>query len=319
MFCIGKNKVVVTGGAGFIGSHLTDALIVQGREVIIVDNLATGSEKNINKKAIFERIDITDKERLEGVFSRNKGEIGAVVHLAAYVNLVESMREPCIDAHNNIIGTLNVYTAAKDKGIPRFVFSSSAATYGIPTAFPVTEEHQQKPMSPYGLAKLTCESYLNLFREEKDGVRKVIFRFGNVYGPRQNREGKSEGGVVSIFLDRISRNLDVELRGKGEPVRDYIYVGDIVQALMMALEAPAGGIYNLGTTSGTTVSEVWKNILSASLEKVEYTGKAVMAPLGAGEIEKMVLSYGKVRAELGWEPKIPFSEGISRTVDDYFR
>ncbi len=301
---------LITGGAGFIGSHLADRAVAGGLDVVVIDNLSTGSIDNVPEGVPFYEIDVLDRDEVEKVFAGHG--IDAVFHLAASVNLTESVSNPAGDAINNIGGLLRIYSAARDHGVRRFVFSSSAAVYGIPHEVPVTEDHPQVPISPYGLAKLTCERYLGLL---DDGMEKVIFRFGNVYGPRQNAEGKGEGGIVSIFLDRLSRGADVELRGFGRPVRDYIYVSDIVDALMLGLECEPG-TYNLGTCAGTTVDEVWGLMQE---EYGGYQGQARRVPLRPGEIESLVLSSEKARGSIGWEPATHIKQGLAATIGSYGR
>jgi UDP-glucose 4-epimerase len=306
-----NKRVLVTGGAGFIGSHVTQALGERGLEIIVADNFSTGSTNNITRDLIVEDMDITDASRVNEIFERYKPQ--AVVHLAAYINLPESVREPKIDADNNIMGTINVMKASLENSAGKFVFASSAAVYGVPQSYPVCEDHPTNPESPYGISKLAGERYLQVLARD---LRPVILRFTNVYGPRQNLDGKGEGGVVSIFLDSIKNGKSPTLRGDGKPVRDYAYVADIARAVSKSLDSDAG-IYNLGTGVGLTVEDVWSAIAGEYGRMGSAVPEPNYGPLKEGEVMKMILSVDKAKLHLGWSAVTDFNEGIKATVQ-YF-
>jgi UDP-glucose 4-epimerase len=309
-----ENGVLVTGGAGFIGSHVVNKLRQKGLDVIVADNLSRGKEQYVPEGVPLERIDVTDAESVKGLFNRYNGEISYVVHLAAYINLQESMRNPIIDAQNNVIGTLNVLKEARDHGIKKLVFSSSAAVYGDirnPDA-PVTEATERVPTSPYGNSKLHAETSVRMLSGD---MGYTVFRFGNIIGERQIL-ASGEGGVIPVFLDRLSRNKGVELRDYGKATRDYIYAGDIADAVLLGFTAP-DGTYNLGTKTGTDVSTVWSTLCKYFSQDGSAIPDAKLVPLMAGEIPKMILSGDKARDAMGWEPKVQFEESIKRTVEWY--
>lgn len=296
-------KILVTGGAGFIGSHVVDRYIELGHSVVVVDNLSTGRPEFVNKKARFYKLDIVSNE-LKDVFQKEKPEI--VNHHAAQIDIRKSVEEPVFDAQTNILGSLNLIQNCIDSGVKKFIFASSGgAVYGEPEYLPVPETHRVQPISPYGVSKLTIENYLfaiNCYKE----LDYTILRYANVYGPRQNPLG--EAGVCAIFLGKMRRGETCILYGYGEPIRDYVYVGDIVEANVSALTRGSRGIYNLGTGIGTSVKGVYE-ILK---EMIGYKIEPEYKPLRQGELKRIYLDCAKAKKELGWAAAVSLRDGLSR-------
>lgn len=297
-------KIVVTGGAGFIGSHVVDALIDQGSQVAVVDNLSTGFERNINRQAKFYRLDINSSE-LKNVFEREKPQ--AVVHLAAQTVVTRSIIDPVFDAGVNIVGSLNVISNCVTSGVKKIVYSSSCALYGKPEYLPVDEKHPVAPLSPYGVSKHTVEHYLFL-NYYLNKLSYTVLRFANVYGPRQNPQG--EGGVVAIFAGKMLSNEQPTIYGAGDKSRDYINVADIVRANLLAIESPANGIYNIGTGRETLDQQIFDLIA----KECHYSGLAKYADERPGEIKRMVLDITRAQQELKWTPRVSIEEGITDTI-----
>ena len=302
-------KVLVTGGAGFIGSHLVDRLVQEGDEVIIVDNLVTGKRRNINKAARFYKLDI-QSWRLERVFRNERPNI--VMHLAAQMDVRKSVEDPMFDAQVNVLGTLNVLQQAVKHGVRKVVFSSSGgAIYGEQDVFPAPESHPTRPMSPYGLSKLCGEQYLSYF-QRASGLQMVSLRYANVYGPRQDPEG--EAGVVAIFIQKMLHNEQAVINGNGRQTRDFVYVDDVVEANLAMMGQETQGTYNVGTGLETSVNDLFRIL-------VEHTGttcKEVHGPAKKGEQARSCIDNSKLRLELAWEPRTGLSEGLKKTVE-YFR
>lgn len=294
-------KILVTGGAGFIGSHIVDKYVELGHSVVVIDNLSTGNKKFINKKARFYKLDIISDE-IKDVFEKEKPDI--VNHHAAQIDIRKSVEDPVFDAQVNIVGSLNIIKNCIDYGAKKIIFASSGgAVYGEPESMPVPEAHKVQPLSPYGVAKLTIENYLiaiNSYRQ----IDYTILRYANVYGPRQNVLG--EAGVCAIFLGKMKNNEGCVLYGNGEPVRDYVYVGDIAEANILAIAKGSKGVYNIGTGIGTKVKEIFR-ILK---ELTGYKKHPELKPLRLGELNKIYLDYTKAKKELGWTPKIALKEGL---------
>ncbi|MFA9562692.1 MAG: NAD-dependent epimerase/dehydratase family protein, partial [Nitrospirota bacterium] len=235
-------KVLVTGGAGFIGSHLVDRLVQEGNEVVVIDNLSTGKRKQVNKKAQFYKMDIRSK-RIERVFRKERPLI--VVHLAAQMNVRLSTEDPVFDAEVNILGTINLLEHAVKNGVRKVSFASSGgAVYGEQEVFPAAESHRTDPLSPYGISKLAGEKYLAYYTNTT-GLRHAIMRFGNVYGPRQEPEG--EAGVIAIFSKLMLDGGQPIINGTGKQTRDFVYVDDVVESLMVTMDEDIQGIFNVGT------------------------------------------------------------------------
>jgi UDP-glucose 4-epimerase len=302
-------KVLVTGGAGFIGSHLVDRLVLEGHEAIVVDNLATGKRRNINRAARFYKMDI-QSWRLERVFRNERPNV--VMHLAAQMDVRKSVEDPMFDAQVNVLGTLNVLQHAVKHGVRKVVFSSSGgAIYGEQETYPAPETHVTRPLSPYGLSKLCGEQYLSYF-QRVSGLQAVSLRYANVYGPRQDPEG--EAGVVAIFIQKMLNNEQAVINGNGRQTRDFVFVDDVVEANLAMMGQETQGTYNVGTGVETSINDLFRIL-------VQHTGsncKEVHGPSKKGEQARSVIDNTKLRHEVSWEPKADLSEGLKKTVD-YFR
>ena len=302
-------KVLVTGGAGFIGSHLVDRLIQEGHEVVVVDNLLTGKRRNLNKEARFYKQDV-QSSRLERVFSRERPLL--VMHLAAQVDLRRSVEEPIFDAQVNILGTLNVLQQAVKYGTRKVIFASSGgAIYGEQDIFPAPESHPIRPLSPYGISKLNGEQYLAYY-QRVSGIQHVILRYSNVYGPRQDPEG--EAGVVAIFMGKMLAGEQPIINGNGRQTRDFVFVDDVVEANLAAMGKEVQGIYNVGTAEETSINDLFRLLV----ELTNAGCKELHGPAKKGEQARSVVDISRIRQELGWEPKVPLREGLKRTVE-FFR
>jgi len=300
-------KILVTGGAGFIGSNVSDALVKDGHEVTVLDNLSTGKEENINPEVKFYNVDLLDMESLELVFREFKPDV--VNHHAAQIDVRKSVEDPAFDAETNIIGSLNLFELSINYGVRRIIFSSTGgALYGEPSNLPATEDTPIEPLSPYGVSKYCVENYLNYFKRLY-GIERVILRYANVYGPRQDPLG--EAGVVAIFTGKILKGEKPVIYGDGNQTRDYVFVEDVVQANVLALEGKEG-IYNIGTGKETSVNElieVFSKVLGREI-KPEY------APPRIGEVHRISLDGEKAKKELGFVPKYSLEEGISIVVKE---
>lgn len=274
--------ILITGGAGFIGSHIADILIQNNYKVIIADNLSTGKKENINNKAVFYNIDIKNYDALETVFKNNK--IEHIIHLAAQVSVPNSIRNPINDANENIIATLNIIELSKKYNIKKIIVSSSAAVYGIPKELPIDETHSTIPISYYGLSKLTMEKYLIL-----SDINYIICRFSNVYGPRQTPHG--EAGVVSIFMDNAINNKDLNIFGDGNQTRDFIYVEDIAKIFLFFIEKNISNeILNISTNNSISINKLANIIINISKSniKINYLDKR------DGDIDNSILNNTKL-------------------------
>ncbi len=299
-----SDKMMVTGGAGFIGSHLVDRLISLGYDVIVIDNLSTGSENNLNKSADFLKKDICDADLKTIV---KKYSPSYIFHLAAQIDVRKSLSDPMWDEGINIRGTLNLLEAAAQAKIKKIVFSSTGgAIYG--EARFADENLLPKPLSPYGVAKLTCENYLRVYSEWK-GVPFTCLRYGNVYGPRQDPNG--EAGVVAIFCNQLIEKKQPVMYGYGSMRRDYVFVSDIVEANMLSIDRGDGGVYNIGTGTPTTIKELFSILKEISGKSIEPT----LAPAREGEISEIYLNCERARKDLKWEPEIPLKQGLKKTFD----
>ena len=302
-------KVLVTGGAGFIGSHLVDRLIQEGHEVVVVDNLLTGKRRNLNKEARFYKQDI-QSSRLERVFSRERPLL--VMHLAAQVDLRRSVEDPIFDAQVNILGTLNLLEQAVKYGTRKVIFASSGgAIYGEQDVFPAPESHPIRPLSPYGISKLNGEQYLAYY-QRVSGIQYVILRYSNVYGPRQDPEG--EAGVVAIFTGKLLAGEQPIINGNGRQTRDFVFVDDVVEANLAVIGKEVQGIYNVGTAEETSINDLFRLLV----ELTNAGCKELHGPAKKGEQARSVVDISRLRQELGWEPKVPLREGLKRTVE-FFR
>jgi UDP-glucose 4-epimerase len=293
-------RAAVTGGAGFIGSHVVDALVARGDEVHVVDNLATGRRENVNAAATLHERDI--REPLDDLF----GEIGpeVVVHLAAQADVGTSVERPLFDAEVNVLGTLNVLEAARAGGAQVVFSSTGGAIYGEAER-PAAEEDERRPLSPYGASKLAGETYLQTWNR-LHGTRHVVLRFGNVYGPRQLP--KLEGGVVAIFLERLRAGAGATVYGDGEQTRDFVYVGDVVAAVLAAIGAD-GGVYNVGTGTPTSVNALFE----ACRRAAGVDAAAEHADARPGDLRHSVLDVARAERELGWRAETSLEDGLRAT------
>ncbi len=301
-------KILVTGGAGFIGSHIVDALIEQGHQVVVVDNLATGFLENINPNARFHKISICDSE-LANVFKQEKPEM--VSHQAAQLVVTKSVADPIFDAQENILGSLNVILKCVRFGVKGIIYASSGgAIYGEPHYLPVDEKHAINPVSQYGISKHTVEHYLYLYGLQY-GLNYVVLRYSNVYGPRQNPGG--EAGVVAIFAKQMLEGEQSTIFGSGDKTRDYIHVSDVVAANLLAMEQGSNSVYNIGTGMETSDRKVFDTLAKV----LGYSGNPVYAPVQTGEINRICLAAAKAEKELGWKPQLSLEEGLLLTVGYY--
>jgi UDP-glucose 4-epimerase len=301
-------KILVTGGAGFIGSNLVDALVTLNHDVVVVDNLSSGLRKNLNHKARFYEVDIRDK-KLSEVFEQEKPDI--VDHHAAQIDVRKSGADPIADAEANILGSLNVITNCVRFNIKRVVYASTGgAIYGDPQYLPADENHPINPISQYGVSKHTVEHYLHLY-SIIHGLEYMALRYSNVYGPRQNPYG--EAGVVAIFAIQMLTGKQPTIFGPGDKTRDYAHVSDIVNANIVALEKGKNAICNIGTGVETSDQEIFDTLASV----LGYKGKPVYAPVRKGEVYRISLECSKARKELGWSPRLSIKEGIAQTAEYY--
>ena len=302
-------KVLVTGGAGFIGSHVVDAYVEAGWEVVIVDDLSTGRQANVNPTATFYQMDVRSPE-IGAVFEKERPDV--VNHHAAQIDVRRSVAEPLFDADVNILGSLNLIERAKQFDVGRFIYiSTGGAVYGEPDYLPCDEEHPVNPICQYGASKHTVEHYLYMYHYN-DGLDYTVLRYPNVYGPRQDPHG--EAGVVAIFTGQMLRGEQAVVNGDGRQERDFVYVGDCARANLLAVEAGRNGIYNLGTGRGTSVNELFDLLR----EITHYQKERVHGPAQVGETRRIYLTFDKARRDLGWEPAVSLEEGLERTVA-YFR
>jgi len=303
-------KVLVTGGAGFIGSHVVDALLEAGHDVAVVDDLSTGNRANVDPRARFYRVDLRDEAALKAVLDQERPEV--ISHQAAKANVRESMARPRLYAEVNIIGSVNLLEQARRCGTRKVVYASTGgAVYGEPEYLPVDENHPINPLDPYGASKHQVEHYLYIYRKHYD-IEYTVLRYPNVYGPRQDPEG--EAGVIAIWTARMLRNQPAVIHGSGEQQRDFVFVGDIARANVLALDKGDGEIMNLGSGVGTTINTVFDLLKAAT----GYTQERVHGPAKQGEVFRSYITHDKAERLLGWKPTVSLSEGLERTVA-YFR
>jgi UDP-glucose 4-epimerase len=301
-------KVLITGGAGFIASQIADALIEQGREVVIVDDLSHGSITNINPKAKFYKVDIRD-QNLNEIFAKERPQI--VNHHAARTSVTHSLSKPTDDAEVNILGALNLLQNCVKWGIKKIIYASSGgAIYGEPVYLPCDESHPIAPLSPYGVSKYTVELYINSYLNNF-GLNHTILRYANVYGPRQISTG--EAAVVAKFAHQMLMGNDISINGNGEQARDFVYVGDIVRANIMAMEQTKNEVYNLGTGKTISVNQIFSLLKSM----IGYNREPRYLPAIKGEIFNTSLNAAKAKKELEWVAETNFNDGLKATVDFY--
>lgn len=305
----GFMKILITGGAGFIGSHVADLLIEAGHAVVIVDDLSNGKEENINSRAAFYPVSILDKALCD-IFSREGIEV--VVHHAAQISVRESVKDPLHDMEINIKGSLAVLEQCITHSVKKFIFASTGgALYGEQDYFPADENHPTRPLSPYAIAKLSTEKYLSFYHNTHK-LHYVTLRYANVYGPRQDPHG--EAGVVAIFSQRMLHGKQPTINGDGNQTRDFVYVHDVARANLLALQTGFTGALNIATGIETSINTVFRetrNLISPNMPEVH-------GPPMPGEQLRSVLSHAKAKNILGWEPTVPLLEGLKHTVS-FFR
>jgi UDP-glucose 4-epimerase len=297
-----SNRALVTGGAGFIGSHLVDALLADGYQVSVVDDLSSGSTQNVAKGAQLHTLDITDRAALHAAIEREAPR--AIFHLAAQASVVASVADPGRDCEVNVQGTLNVVDVAGRLGVPVVFTSTGGALYGDEAPMPTSEERIPAPLSPYGASKWAAEAYVNTW-SLSSGVPHAVCRLGNVYGPRQSPHG--EAGVVAIFSHRLHVGQAPILYGHGAPTRDYVYVEDVVRALLAA--SGRRGTFNIATGVETDVTTVWNALRETAGSELEPE----LADLRPGELQHSRLDVSRAERELGWRAEVPIAEGLRRT------
>jgi len=300
-------RILVTGGAGFIGSHIVDAFLSAGHDVIVVDNLHTGHRENVNPAARFYELDIRDSDGLTRLMQTENPTV--VSHQAALADVRGSLREPALYATVNVIGTINLLEAARASGtVRKLLFASTGgAIYGNPDELPATEACAPHPLDPYGSSKLSGEHFIDNYRHNH-GLEYCILRYANIYGPRQDPRG--EAGVVAIFTGAMLENRPTIINGDGTQQRDFLYVGDVARANLRAVEH-GQGIYTLGTGVPTDINTIFRELARLT----EYEQPERHGPAKQGEAYAVYLDAGRASRELDWEPTVSLSDGLSRTVD----
>lgn len=297
-------KILVTGGAGFVGSHIVDAYVAAGHEVVVVDNLSTGRRENVHPQARLVEMDVRAPELID-LFQAEQPQV--VNHHAANPSVSLSVREPLFDAGQNIMATLNVLEAARRTGVDHVIYiSSGGAMYGNPEYLPADEQHPSNPVSPYALSKHTGERYARLYGLEH-GQRWTSLRYANIYGPRQDPLG--EAGVVAIFIHNLLDGKRPEIHWDGEQTRDFIYVGDCARANVLALEAGESRAYNVGTGVGTSINELFSTLLEVAGREVEPR----RGPRRPGDARDSYLDCTRIERNLGWRAEVSLREGLAET------
>jgi UDP-glucose 4-epimerase len=299
-------KILVTGGAGFIGSNVADRYIGLGHDVVIIDNLSSGKKENINPKAIFYKMDITDK-KVRNVFAKHKFDL---INLhAAQIDVRKSVEDPIFDANTNIIGLLNMLQNAVKYKVRKVIYiSSGGVVYGEPEKMPPSEDYPFHPESPYGITKTVGEYYIR-FYAKVHGLKFTALRYSNVYGPRQNPHG--EAGVVAIFSNKMLKKEELNIFGDGTQTRDYVFVGDVVEANVLALKKGDNESFNIGTGKRTSVNELYSKLSKIS----GYTKKPKYLSARKGELAENYLNAQKAKEIIGWTNKMDIDAGLKKTFD----
>jgi UDP-glucose 4-epimerase len=300
-------KALVTGGAGFIGSHIVDLLLADGHDVAVVDNLSTGKRENLASGACFYALDIVDAS-LRDLFLAERPEV--IYHEAAQMSVKASTEDPVHDARINVVGLLNVLQAAVAARARKIVFASSGATYGNPIYLPIDEKHPQRPESPYGITKMVAEHYLKYFALDY-GLAFTSLRYGNVYGPRQDSQGYGEAGVIGIFIRKLLDGQTPTIYWDGEQTRDYVFVTDVARANVLAATAGDGECLSIGTGAGTSVNQIVRLLC----ESMELIVTPRYGPRRPGDLRDAYFDWSRARDVLGWKPLVSLPEGIRRTVE----
>jgi len=301
-------KALITGGAGFIGSHIALKLLRENIEVAVVDNLSKGNKSNLPGNLSFYNVNILNEAELEEIFLKERPDY--VIHQAAQVSVQSSMEDPAYDAKINTIGTLNLLRLSAKYKVKKFIFASTAAVYGMPLYLPIDELHPANPISFYGVSKLTSETYIQLFKKFH-GLDYCILRYGNVYGPKQNAQG--EAGVISIFIDRLLSNQPLEIYGDGKQTRDFIYVKDIANGCYLALLNGTNDILNLSTETQTSISDLAEVLVQISGRKAPI----VYHQAKEGDIPCSCLKNQQAIEKLNWAPSYSLLEGLNETMEYY--
>jgi UDP-glucose 4-epimerase len=303
-------KILVTGGAGFIGSTVVDACIAAGHSVVVVDNLITGQRRNLNERARFYELDLRGPE-IEEVLAIEQPDL--IDHHAAHADVRESVDDPVYNADVNVLGTVRLLHLAVKHGVKKVIFiSTGGAIYGEPQMLPCTEDHPATPLSPYGTSKLAGELYLETYRQTF-GLDYTVLRYANVYGPRQDTDAE-EGRVIAIFTQLMLAGRTPRINGTGEQQRDFVYVGDCVDANMRALTAGSGQAFNIGTGRPASVLRIAETLK----ELTGYSGQFDFGPERPGEVQNIYLDWSKAKKQLGWQPRMELEQGLRETVE-YFR
>ncbi|HET7418911.1 MAG TPA: NAD-dependent epimerase/dehydratase family protein [Candidatus Dormibacteraeota bacterium] len=304
-------KILVTGGAGFIGSHVVDAYVTAGHEVAVLDNLSTGREDNVNPAAQLHRVDVRDLAGVQGIVASFRPDV--VNHHAAQSEVPKSVADPGYDAEVNVVGGLNVLRACVDGSVRKVIFSSTGgALYGEPDVVPAGEDHPVRPLSPYGTSKFAFEQYLATF-ERTFGLTFTALRYANIYGARQDFFAE-EGRVVAIFAGRMLEDKPVTIDGDGTQSRDMLHVGDVAIANLAALDRGDGGTFHISTGVPVTVNDLFRKLALLT----EYRLEPRFGPARKGDVYRIALDNTRAKEHLGWEPRIALDEGLRLTVD-YFR
>lgn len=302
-------KAIVTGGAGFIGSHVVDGYVNQGFDVLVVDDLSTGRIENLNPAARFERVDVRSPEFSDLIRDERPKLIN---HHAAQISVKVSTSRPMFDADVNIVGSVRLLEAARKSGVSKVVYSASGGTaYGEPEYLPCDEKHPISPISPYGISKHTVERYLEMYHSLY-GLDYVALRYPNVYGPRQDPHG--EAGVIAIFVRQMLDGSEVTIDGSGDQERDFVFVSDIAEANLLAATSDATGVFNIGSSHGTSVNSVFRVLRKYT----SYSRRATAGPARVGDVYRTYLDASLAESVLGWRPVVGLEDGLSATVD-FFR
>jgi UDP-glucose 4-epimerase len=303
------SKVLITGGAGFIGSHIAEELLAQGHDVLIVDNLSSGRQENIPAKAKFSKIDIRSPD-MRVWLKQEKPDL--IVHAAAQMSVRVSMEDPCLDTDINVAGLVNILSCLRDPNSQPYVvfLSTGGAIYGEQEAFPATERHATRPESVYGLAKRVSEMYLD-FWQRIYGLKFCALRLANVYGPRQNPHG--EAGVVAIFCQRLGRKQTCTINGSGGQTRDFVFVKDVARAVGLVCQHKVSGIYNIGTGIETSINDIFEKLRAILAPEVQ----AEHGPVKPGEQQRSVISPALAKKTFNWKPEVTLTDGLAETAKGY--
>ena len=302
-------KILISGGAGFVGSHLVDRLIKDGHRVVVIDNLSTGEKENLNPKAKFYKIDICSP-KISQIFKKEKPEM--VFHLAAQIDVRKSVENPIESAKVNILGSLNILENCQKFKIKKIIFTSTGgAIYGEAEIIPTPEDYPANPLSPYGIEKLTIEKYLDYYWKIFK-IPYISLRLANVYGPRQNSKG--EAGVIAIFCDKMLCGKQPIIYGNGKKTRDFVFVDDVAEANILAMKSKKSGIFNIGTGKETDINTIFEKIKKL----IGVKCKKIHAPAQLGEQKRSCLDYQKAKKELSWRPKYSLENGLRETIN-YFK